>query len=822
MPLSEADVKAKYIDPKIHKSGWLEEFLIREYPISQDRFFVEGEEYRKLNTKKFADYVLKYKEVNIALIEAKAENEDPEKHLSQAQDYGKRLDVPFVYISNGKKIILYDRRTLKTDEVKDYLSPEEIYQSYLEWKGLSEVKTDALNYPFYISGTMKPRIYQETAIKAVVENITKGNKKTLLTMATGTGKTHVAFQTVWKLLKSKHFFRVLFLTDRIILRDDAYERDFEPFGEARNKIEKGRFNKNRNVYFSTYQTLFAEDFYKKIPNDFFDLIIIDECHRSRYGDWGIILDHFNTAYHLGMTATPKRQDNIDVYDYFGEPIYQYSMGQAIEDGFLVPYKIYKVTTNLYKKGLHTSEAEEVIYDDEIEPEKIKDFYEPSEYERAINIPDQIEVLSKKVIEILEKTNVYGKTIVFCVDMIHAQNVKDKLNELKKDENYATRVVSEDKDDLTPFRDKEMPMPVIATTVDLLSTGVDIPHLQNIVFMRPISSQVLFKQIIGRGSRLYEGKGFFRIIDFTNATRLIDEWDVPNPPPPPPTPPEEPKLPFDKLFFGVLVDDKTEESIPKVNVVAKIGRWFKTGATDENGVFKIFGLPSNDNVGFSAEKDGYKKVYKKLKPQKSEDETPYIFRLRSERIKSRKIKIKGIEVSIEEEIEVEFEGKKLSYAEYRKYSSENLKKKIHSSDELKEIWLNSEKKEKFIKDLEDKNVNIELIKLIDNLGDSDSFDIIAHLAFNAPLFTREDRTKQFLRNNAQGMVQYGDAIREAIYYVLDKYKYSGEDNLSPQIFMLPNMYAQKQEVQKKYPNGLAGFMNFLKERIYSEIGTHQLS
>lgn len=817
MPLSEADIKAKYIDPKIHESGWLEDYLIREYQITQDRFFVEGEEYKILNTKKFADYVLKYKGMNIAVIEAKAEDEDPEKHLSQAQDYGKRLDVPFVYVSNGKKTILYDRRNLKCEVVKTFLLPEEIYQSYyIEWKNLNQARVDALNYPLYISTTIRPRAYQETAIKAVIENIVKGNQKTLLTMATGTGKTFVAFQVVWKLIKAKHFFRVLFLTDRKILRDDAHMRDFEPLGEARSILKEGEFNKNRNVYFSTYQTLFANELYKKIPNDFFDLIIIDECHRSRYGDWGIILDHFNTAYHLGMTATPKRQDNIDVYEYFGDPVFEYSMGQAIEDGYLVPYKIYKITTNLYKEGLHTSEAEEVIYDDEIDPEQIKDFYEPSEYERIINIPDQIEVLSKKVIDLLDKTNPYGKTIIFCVDMVHAQNVKDKLNELKMDEGYAARVVAEDRDDLTPFRDKERPVPVIATTVDLLSTGVDIPHLQNIVFMRPISSQVLFKQIIGRGSRLYEGKGFFRIIDFTNATRLIDEWDIPAPLPPPPEPPEEPIPPFDKLFFGILVDDKTEESIRKAIVTAKVDRWSKSSITDDNGVFKIFGLPSNDSIGFSAEKDGYKKVHKRLKPQKAEEETPYIFRLKSEKIKGKKIKIKGIEVNIEEEIEVEFEGRKLSYAEYRKYSSENLKNKIHSSNELKDIWLSPEKKEKFIKDLETKHINIELIKSIDNLRDIDSFDIIAHLAFNAPLLTREDRTKQFLRVNSQAMAQYGETIRDAIYSVLDMYKDAGEENLSSQIFMLPNMYAQKKEVQRKYPNGLAGFIRFLKEKIYSEV------
>ena len=817
MALSEADTKAKYIDPKIHACGWIEDYLIREYPIADDRFFVEGEDFKRLQTRKFADYVLKYKEVVIAVVEAKAEDEDPEKHLSQAQDYAKRLDVPLAYVSNGKKTVLHDRRTLKTQEVEDYLKPEEIYQTYLEWKGLTDKATDALNYPFYISGSKKPRSYQETAIKAITENITKGKGKTLLTMATGTGKTFVSFQVVWKLVKSKQLHRVLFLTDRKILRDDSHSREFEPFGEARHIIKDGKFNQNRNIYFSTYQTLFANDLYKQIPNDFFDLIIIDECHRSRYGDWGIILDHFNAAHHLGMTATPKREDNIDVYEYFGEPVFEYSMGQAIEDGYLVPFKIYKVTTNLYKEGLHTSEAEEVIYDDEIDPEEVKDFYVPSEYERAVNIPDQIEILSKKVIEILDKTNPYGKTIVFCVDMLHAQNIKDKLNELKGNEDYATRVVAEDKDDLTQFRDKEMPMPVVATTVDLLSTGVDIPHLQNIVFMRPISSRVLFKQIIGRGSRLFEGKGFFRIIDFTNATRLIDEWDIPgknggtNG-----HPPEEPVPPYDKLLFGVLVDNKTEESVPKANITVKVGRWIKTAVSDDNGVFKLFGMPSNESVSFAAEKDGFKRVSKKVKPQKSEDEMPYIFRMKTDKVGGRKVKVKGIEVTIEEEIEVEFDGKKLSYAEYRKYSSENLSQKVHSSSELKDIWLDPVRKAKFMKDLEDKKVSIELIKSIDNLEDSDSFDVIAHLAFNAPMLTREDRIKNFMRENAKVISEQNESIREAIHDILGRYQYSGEENLSAQIFMLPDMNAQKEAVQKKYPNGLSGFMSFVKDKVYSQL------
>ena len=816
MPLSEDDTRVKLIDPQIRKSGWKEDYLIRQYKIADDRFFVEGEEFKRLDTKKFADYVLKYKETIVAVLEAKAEDKDPEKHLSQVQDYAKRLDVPLAYISNGKRTFLFDRRTPKTKEVNHYLTPKEIYEIYTRWKGLEKVRTDALNYPAYLTGDKKPRAYQDTAIKRVIENIIKGNKRTLLTMATGTGKTFISFQIIWKLIKSKHFHRVLFLTDRVFLKDQAYN-EFEPFrqgsSDARSKIEGGNFNKNRNIYFSTYQTLFASNLYKKIPNDFFDLIVIDECHRSRYGDWGVVLEHFNTAYHLGMTATPKREDNIDVYEYFGDPVYEYSMGQAIEDGYLVPFKIYKIATNLYKEGLNINEAEEVIYDDEIEPEKVKSFYEASEFERSVTIPDQIKLLSEKVIGTLDKTNPYGKTIIFCVDMAHAQQVKDKLNELKGDEEYATRIVSEDKDDMTKFRDKEMPQPVIATTVDLLSTGIDIPHLQNIVFMRSISSKVLFKQIIGRGSRLFEGKGFFRIIDFTNASRLIDEWEIPKEPPEPPEPPEEPKDPFDKFVFGVVVDDKTEEPIAKAKIIVKIGRWAKNSFTDENGSFKLFGIPSNETVNLSIDKDGYKKTFKKVKPQESEAETPYMFRLKPQKVKPRKIKVKGIEVNIEEEIEIEFEGRKLSYAEYRKYSKQNILNKIHSTDELRKIWLDQKMKDKFIKELENKNININLIKSIDSLDDSDSFDVIAHLAFNAPILTREDRTKHFLRENSNLIDRYGETVRITINEILDKYKYSGEENLSPKVFMLPNMYAKKQKVQAKFPNGLAGFLIFMRGKIY---------
>ena len=489
------------------------------------------------------------------------------------------------------------------------------------------------------------------------------------------------------------------------------------------------------------------------------------------------------------------------------------MGQAIDDGYLVPYKIYKITTNLYKGGLRLSDAEEVIYDDEIDPSKIKPYYEPAEFEEAITIPDQINLLSKRVVSILDKTDAYGKTIVFCVDMIHAQQVKDALNRLKGNEEYATRIVAEDKDDMAKFRDRERPVPVIATTVDLLSTGIDIPHLQNIVFMRPIASKVLFKQIIGRGSRLFEGKGFFRIIDFTNATRLLDSWDLP---PEPPQPPEEPASPYDKLAFGIVIDDITDAPIAKASIKIKVGRWNKEGVCDDSGLFKIFGVPSNETVRIIIEKDGYRNLFKRIAPQKSDTESPYEFRLKPERKKARKIKVKGVDVSIAEEVEIEFDGRKLSFAEYRKYTKDNIKETVHSTAELKDIWLVPDKKAWFMGELEKKNINISLIASIDNLEDSDSFDIIAHIAFDAPLLTREDRVKHFIRKNEETIAQHGSSIKDAVHDILDKYRFSGEDSLTAQVFMMPDMHSKKQEIQQNYPQGLSGFLNFVKDKIYSVI------
>lgn len=795
MPLNEAETKAKLIEPKLKEAGWTEDNIEREYKIKNDRFYVKGEEYEIIEAKdKFADYVLKVNNVIVAVIEAKKEEKSAEDGMSQARDYAQRLDIPIAFATNGHEILMYDRRIPKTEKVDNFLSPEELYEIYKQWKGLEDKNLSPLEYSYYILPERKLRSYQEIAVKRVIEAILKGQKRILLTMATGTGKTFVSFQIVWKLLKSNYFSRVLFLTDRVFLREQAYN-DYEVFKQARFEIKNKNFNKNRQVYFATYQTLYSDDFYKTIPKDFFDLIIIDECHRSRYGEWGEILDHFENSYHLGMTATPKREDNIDVYDYFGEPVFEYSMAQAIEDGYLVPFKIYKISTNIDKEGLRLSGGEEIIYDDEIEinPEEfIKDFYRPEEFEREISLPDRTEEMCKKFLEIMERTgDKYSKTIIFCVDTDHAEAVRDTLNRLTNKEDFATKIVYEDKDDLTIFKDKERTYPLVATTVDLLSTGIDIPHLKNVVFMRPISSRVLFKQIIGRGSRLSEGKGFFRIIDFTDATRLIDTWDTPKPPP---IPPEEPKEPFDKYLKGSVLDKDTKEPIQLAKIKIKVGRWETETITNQYGYFEFNNLPSNEILRAIVTVEEYYTLNKKVSPNIDD----LIIELKPIKRKPKKITIKGINVYIEEEVLIEIEGSQVSYAEYKKYAEEKLKEEIHTLDELKSIWLDDKKRKKLINELKQKDVELEIIKEIENMDEYDSFDIVAHLVFNIPLISKDERVKHFVNKHITKIDKYGEDIKEIILKLLEKYKYGDLEDISPKALVTPDLakYAALQKFKNK--------------------------
>jgi len=553
--LNEADTRAKLIDPCLHEDGWDESLITREYYFTSGRIYLVGDEHKRRKPKK-ADYLLKCaSNFPIAILEAKDESHGPADGIQQAKGYAQALDLPFAYSSNGRGIAEFNFLTNIQQSLDRFPSPKDLFERYQDkflparhQEAAEEKaefgKTDSLLYPYqYEPCGKKPRYYQEAAIKRVLHRYLSGDKRILLTMATGTGKTFVAFQIVWKLYKAGHIRRVLFLADRNVLRDQAYNT-FGPFEDARAIIEEGKAPKTRDIYFSIYQALYSgqegQRLFQRYDPHFFDLIIIDECHRSGYGTWGAILKHFSTATQLGMTATPKRDDNIDTYAYFckenkGEPAYIYSLGQGIDDGFLATYRVHKVRTNVDKDGLHIEDAQSQGAEIYVPPDtELQDVYYMEEFEREITLPDRTEKICSHLAGLLNTFGPMKKSIVFCVNMEHAGQVAKELQNHFSHlgySNYAVRIVSDEPDARTlleQFQDSDKLTPVVATTVDLLTTGVDAPSVKNIVFIRPVASQVVFKQIVGRGSRIdnITDKHWFRVIDYTNATRLFDDWDRP--------------------------------------------------------------------------------------------------------------------------------------------------------------------------------------------------------------------------------------------------------------------------------------------------------
>jgi type I restriction enzyme R subunit len=520
--MNEADTRAKLIDPMLRQAGWSEDLIEREYMISPGRIYAtEQGDYRDKPRK--VDYLLRYQGLPIAVVEAKPDTEAADVGIQQAKAYAELLGSPFAYSTNGREVVGFNFLTNQYERPEAFPSPEELW-SRLEKAGhpaTQEPERNPLLEPFYIQGGRRPRYYQERAVNIALAAFLEGRKRILLTLATGTGKTFIAFQIVWKLFQTNRIRRVLFLADRLILRDQAYIA-FEPFGEARYILEAGDDTKGRNIYFSIYQSLYAGDppTYKRFPPEFFDLVIVDEAHRSGYGTWRDILDHFGSAVHLGLTATPKRNDNIDTYAYFGEPVYRYSLADGIADGYLAAYRVYQVRTNLDRDGLWVEEEGQL--------------YTTKDFERVIRVPERNQTIARHLVETLKALGTLNsRTMVFCVDQAHAREMAQLIqNEAAASglnrPNFAAAIVSEDSEArrlLRQFQDPEAPTPMVATSVDILTTGVDVPQVRNIVFLRPVGSQVAFKQILGRGSRLAPEKLSFNVLDYTGATEHFKdpEW-----------------------------------------------------------------------------------------------------------------------------------------------------------------------------------------------------------------------------------------------------------------------------------------------------------
>ena len=728
--LSEEDIKMKYITPAIEKAGWDIKTQVRaEYSFTDGRIIVRGNLVAR-GKRKRADYILSYKpNMPLAIIEAKDNNKPMGAGMQQALEYGDILDIPFIYSSNGDGFIEHDNFTGKERELslEEFPSPDELWERYKAGKGIQahEEKIISEDYFFDMSGK-SPRYYQRVAINRTIEAISKGQDRILLVMATGTGKTYTAFQIIYRLWKSKTKKRILFLADRNILVDQTMTNDFKHFGDKMIKVNRQNIDKAHEIYLALYQSMTgSEDWqnvYKEFSPDFFDLVIVDECHRGSAKDnsaWREVLEYFNSATQIGLTATPKETKDISTSNYFGEPVYTYSLKQGIEDGFLAPYKVVRVSLDKDLEGYRPTKGKLDKYGNLIEDR----IYNISDFDKNLILEKRTEIVAKKVTEFLNKTNRFDKTIVFCVDIDHAERMRQALvNEnsdlVKENNKYIMRITGdndEGKAQLDNFIDPASKYPTIVTTSKLMTTGVDAQTCKLIVLNSNINSMTEFKQIIGRGTRIKEeyGKQYFTIMDFRGVTRLFADPDFDGDP-------------------VVIYEPEEGETIVPPDTEGGIG-----------------GYPSG-NSGEGEFEEGDEK---------------------SGRVKY-VVDDVGVMV-VNERVEYYDKDGKLVTESLKDYTRKNIRKEYADLNQFINRWNSEEKKTAILKELEEKGVFFDAIK--EEVGkDLDDFDLILHLAFDQKPLTRKERADNVKKRNYFG--KYSDVAREVLEALLDKYMNEGISEL----------------------------------------------
>ncbi|MBL0918961.1 MAG: DEAD/DEAH box helicase family protein [Hydrogenophaga sp.] len=721
--LSEADIKAKFITPAIVQAGWDEMTQIRrEVTLTPGPVVVRGPlSSRNKKKKKFADYVLqKEKGVPIAVIEAKDNRHTVSSGMQQALGYADLLSVPCAFSSNGDAFASHNKAAAAGKDTETELgmgsfpSPAELWQSYKSFRGIDDAVEALVTEPYYDDGSNKePRYYQAEAINRVIEKVAEGEKRLLLVMATGTGKTYTTFQIIYRLWKAKRVKRVLFLVDRNILADQTLVNDFKPFGSVMTKIRNRKIDPSYEVYLGLYQALTGPDeedkIFKSVKRDFFDLIVIDECHRGSANDdsaWKEILEYFDGAIQLGLTATPKETEYASNITYFGEPIYTYSLKQGIQDGFLAPYKVVRIDIDKDIQGWTPPPGMKDDLGNEIEHRE----YNQIDMDRVLILNQRTKLVAERVVKLLNATDPYQKTIIFCEDIDHAERMRKAIVNAagplaKENSKYVMRITGdslEGKAELDNFIDSESKYPVIATTSELLTTGVDAKTCKVIVLDKTISSMTTFKQIVGRGTRIEEShnKYYFTIMDFKKATELFK----------------------DPEFDGEPV------------VI------YEPGNDDDP-------VPPNPAGNGEDEGDG-----------ESEGETV------------RKLHVSGVDVRILSE-RVEFLGEdgQMVTESYRDYSRKNIRKEFASLDEFLRKWNSAKKKAAIIEALAE--YGIELPDLAKEAGkDYGDFDLICHIAFDQPPLTRSERANNVKKRNY--FTKYGDKARAVLEALLDKYADEG--------------------------------------------------
>jgi type I restriction enzyme R subunit len=776
---TEADTCRKYVLPKLYEAGWDDDQISEQRTFTDGRIMVAGTKVWR-QTQKRADYLLRYRpNLMMAVVEAKASHKRPGDGLQQAKEYAQILDLRFAYSTNGHGIVEFDFLTGKETNVKTFPSPDALWDRFQEHLGLktSEAQQRYLSSSLPVPG--KPlRYYQEAAINRVIGAILGGKQRVLVTMATGTGKTDVAFHicsklwnTRWNRTGEYRRPRILYLSDRSILVDDPKDKQFAPFGHARWKIQ-GEAIKSREMYFATYQAIAKDErrpgLYREYSPEFFDLIIVDECHRGSARDesnWREILEYFHPAYQLGMTATPLREDNRDTYRYFGDPVYTYSLRQGIDDGFLAPYRVHRIVTDVDATGWRPSKDELDRYGRPIPDEE----YQTPDFEKIVALKARTHAIAKSVTDFLKKTDPYAKTIVFCVDQEHADEMRQAINNLsldlvQKNPDYVVRVVADEGDigrgHLSRFQELEKLTPAVVTTSKLLTTGVDIQTCKNISIARVINSMTEFKQIIGRGTRVRAdyGKLWFSILDYTgSATRLFadpefdgDPIDPPTERPvdepiPPPEPPEEPITPEPP------------------------------------------GLPPDGPV----------------EPPK------------------RKLYVDGgfVEIAAHMVYELDSTGKKLRVVKFTEYASEKVKSFWSSAAELRSFWGDAKERLTIIETLEQHGITLEQLAENAQQPDADPFDLLCYVAFNAPLRTRRERAEILRKGRTDFWETFKPEARQILNEILDKYIDHGTAQFNvPDILKVPPIsdHGNVLEISEMFggPNQLRSALEQMQALLYA--------
>lgn len=749
---NEADTCRKFVVPALQASGWDNEphSIAEQRSITDGRIVPVGKGFIRKPPRR-ADYLLRYeRNFPLAIVEAKAAWKAAGEGLQQAKEYAEMLGLKFAYATNGHEVVEFDYFVGKESIVARYPSPLELWSRYRTGSGITnDVVAAQVLTPMNHAVGKGERYYQEIAINRAVQGIVTGRRRQLLTMATGTGKTPVAFQICWKLwnarwnCKGEHRRpKILYLADRNILIDDPKDKEFATFGDARHKIEGGQALKSREMYFAIYQALARDErrpgLYREYPTDFFDLIIVDECHRGSARDdsnWREILEYFEPAYQLGMTATPLREDNRDTYIYFGNPIYEYSLRQGIDDGFLAPYRVHRVISEWDAAGWRPSREEldrfgRAIPDDE---------YRTQDFERVVALRARTEAIARHLSDFMAKNDRYAKTIVFCVDQEHADEMRRALNNCNADlaqqnPDYVCRVTSNDGDigrgHLSRFQDVETRTPVILTTSQLLTTGVNAPTCKNVVLARIVGSMSEFKQIIGRGTRVRDDydKLWFNIIDYTgSATRLF----------------------ADPAFDGDPVR-VTEEEI-------------------SGGGTMVVAEPDPPPYEVGDAGDGSMTI---IDPPSDEP---------------RKFYFDGGHVRISAHLvyELDPDGRQLRVVRYTDYAAEKVRSLCRSPQELRANWINPNKRAAIINDLAERGVSFDELAAAANQPDADPFDLLCHLAFNAPLRSRRERAQRLKSERKDFFDQFVPKARQILDELLEKYADHGAAQfVIPDVLQIP--------------------------------------